>query len=148
MTACAAAPLVIAASQIGESHQASGAPCQDAYAWAEVRRGLFVIAVADGLGTVFRSDDGAAIVVEAAVNSAITACATGPARDDLPGLVRHSACAARAALEADAHELGVPLSDLASTLVLVAVSGSSVCAAQVGDSDGEGSGAGRAEGEP
>src|SRR5437588_3764052 len=126
MTACAAAPFVIGACQIGESHQASGAPCQDAYAWAEVRRDLLVIAVADGVGAAHRSDEGAAIVVEAAVNGALTACAGEWAPDDLAGLLRRSATAARAALERHAEDLDVSLSDLASTLVLVAVSGSSV----------------------
>jgi Protein phosphatase 2C len=133
MTACAAAPFVIAASQIGESHQASGAPCQDAYAWAEVSRGLLLIAVADGVGAAPRSDEGAAIVVEAAVNSALTACGEESTPDDLPGLLRRAATAARAALERHAEEHEVSLSDLASTLVVVAVSGGSVCAAQVGD---------------
>jgi hypothetical protein len=133
MTACGTAPLVIAATRIGESHQASGAPCQDAFAWAEVDRGLLVIAVADGLGAAPRSDEGAAIIVQAAVDGALAACAAEPAAHDLERLVRLSTFAARAAVEGYADVSGIPLSELASTLVLVAVGGSSVCAAQVGD---------------
>jgi hypothetical protein len=133
MTACGTAPLVIAATRIGESHQASGAPCQDAFAWAEVSRDLLVIAVADGLGTAPRSDEGAAIIVEAAVDSAVAARAEDPADHDLEQVVRLGAFAARAAVEGHADEFGIPLSDLASTLVFVAVSGGAVCAAQIGD---------------
>jgi hypothetical protein len=133
MTACGTAPLVIAARRIGESHEASGAPCQDAFAWTEVNRDLLVIAVADGLGAAPRSDEGAAIIVQAAVDSAVAATAAEAAAPDLQHLVRLAAFAARAAVEGHADESGIPLSDLASTLVFVAVSGSTVCAAQVGD---------------
>jgi hypothetical protein len=135
MTACGTAPLVIAATRIGESHEASGAPCQDAFAWAEVSRDLLVIAVADGLGTAPRSDEGAAIIVEAAVDSAVAARAGEPVDHDhdLEDVVRLGAFAARAAVEGLADEFGIPLSDLASTLVFVAVSGGAVCVAQVGD---------------
>jgi hypothetical protein len=133
MTACGTAPLVIAATRIGEYHEASGAPCQDAFAWAEVNRDLLVIAVADGLGTAPRSDEGAAIIVRAAVDSTVAACAEEPAVHDLEHVVRLAAFAARAAVEGHADELGIPLSDLASTLVFVAVRGGAVCAAQVGD---------------
>src|SRR5438270_66790 len=112
MTACGAGPVVLAATRVGGSHEAVGVPCQDAYAWAEAGGGVLVIAVADGLGTAPRSDEGAAIAVEAAVNGAL---------------------AARAALEAHAEECAVALSDLASTLVFVAVKEGTVCVAQVGD---------------
>jgi hypothetical protein len=100
-----------------------------------VGRDLLVIAVADGLGTAPRSDEGAAIIVGAAVDSAVAARAEEPADHDLDleHVVRLGAFAARAAVEDHADEFGIPLSDLASTLVFVAVGGSAVCAAQVGD---------------
>ena len=133
MTGCGAGPVVLAATQTGGSHEASGVPCQDAYAWAEAGCGVLVIAVSDGVGTAPRSDEGAAVAVEAAVNGALAACADESVSHDLEGLVRLSACAARAAVEAHADDSGVALSDLASTLVFVAVRDGAVCVGQVGD---------------
>src|SRR5205823_2642351 len=51
----------------------------------------------------------------------------------LQRLVRQSVSAAQAALEAHAEDVAVALSELATTLVLVAVRDGTVCAAQVGD---------------
>ena len=99
MTGCGAGPVVLAATQTGGSHEASGVPCQDAYAWAEAGCGVLVIAVSDGVGTAPRSDEGAAVAVEAAVNGALAAGADESVSHDLEGLVRLSACAARAAVD-------------------------------------------------
>jgi len=132
VTTCRTRPPVLAATQTGCSHESSGAPCQDAFAWVEAGDRLLVIAVADGLGTAPRAEEGAAVAVEAAVNAALAACHEGP-QAALGALARGSVEAARAALESLADDGEVPLSALATTLIVVAASGDRVCVAQVGD---------------
>src|SRR5438309_1952240 len=77
MTGCGAGPVVLAATQTGGSHEASGVPCQDAYAWAEAGCGVLVIAVSDGVGTAPRSDEGAAGAVVAEIGEDL-ALVSGP----------------------------------------------------------------------
>lgn len=61
---------VVCASEIGTSHERTGAPCQDS-CWAQVDRlwqdELLSVFVSDGAGSAVRGGEGAEIAIEAAV---------------------------------------------------------------------------------
>lgn len=59
----------IGASVIGTSHQARGAPCQDAHYFFILPQQTLLIAVADGAGSARRADEGARLVVQQAAKA-------------------------------------------------------------------------------
>lgn len=59
---------VLAASVCGTSHQHRSIPCQDACCWKRGSDDILLAAVADGAGSVTRSDLGANVAVEAAID--------------------------------------------------------------------------------
>lgn len=141
---------VVAASLAGTSHIANGLPCQDAHGWRELPGGLLIAAVADGAGSAPRSDEGAELVVDAALEAMaagllagveagappVAAAADGADgdRDDRAAAVLRAAfAAAREALLARAADEGFAPRELACTLALAVADGRSVTAAQVGD---------------
>jgi len=150
MAEAAGAWRVLAASLAGTSHIATGLPCQDAHGWRELPGGLLIAAVADGAGSASRSDEGAAIAVEAALDE-LTArliagdvdCGPEPGQGPDPDLdldqassavaLRAAFAAAREALLARAAAEGFPARDLACTLALAVVDAQALTAAQVGD---------------
>lgn len=138
---------VVAASLAGTSHIANGLPCQDAHGWRELPGGLLIAAVADGAGSASRSDEGAALAVEAALEelaARLTADdahrgpepdpGADPGMDPVPAAALRAAfAAAREALLARAAAEGFPARDLACTLALAVVDARALSAAQVGD---------------
>lgn len=52
----------------GTSHQRRSLPCQDAWCWKRASDDILLAAVADGAGSVTRSDVGAKVAVEAAID--------------------------------------------------------------------------------
>lgn len=138
---------VLAASLAGTSHLATGLPCQDAHGWRELPGGLLITAVADGAGSASRSDEGAALAVEAALEElAVRLMAddahrgrepdlgADPDIDPVPAAALRAAFAvAREALMARAAAEGFPARDLACTLALAVVDAQALTAAQVGD---------------
>lgn len=138
---------VLAASLAGTGHIATGLPCQDAHGWRELPGGLLIAAVADGAGSASRSDEGAAIAVEAALDklaARLMAADADGGREPAPGAdpdidqvhaaaLRAAFAAAREALMARAAVEGFPARDLACTLALAVVDARALTAAQVGD---------------
>lgn len=137
MTAPAAPQLwrVLAASVAGSGHIERDAPCQDAHRVAVTAAGDLVIAVADGAGSAPRSDEGARVAVDAAVDCAVAAAEGETELDE--AAVRAAVAAARDAVHAaaagDAACDRRDPRDLATTLAVVVAAGDRVLAAQVGD---------------
>ncbi len=111
---------VLGARVAGESHARTGTPCQDAFAWRAIEAGNVVLAVADGLGSAPRSDEGAREAVEAAVEAAVAGASLADA-----------VAAARAALEGLSPESA--LRSFACTLIVVAWQDGTARAAHIGD---------------
>lgn len=119
---------VAGASRPGRGHRTRGIPCQDSHAaWQDPAGGRAVAAVADGLGSCPLSDAGS----RAAVDAAVAALAAEPTWDE--AAVVRAFEAARAAIEAEAAQRGVPVNDLSTTLQLAALDGSRLWAGMVGD---------------
>jgi hypothetical protein len=111
-----------------------GLPCQDACAFCTLPSGLSVIAVADGLGSAVKSEIGAKLTVDAAVALAIDEF--GKPKHLIPPLgeiARASVHSARKALEQKAAEEQWSLSDLACTVIVVAVHEDQLAIGHIGD---------------
>lgn len=132
---------VVAASVRGDGHEKAGQLCQDAHFWqalpgeAAGDSGVLLAAVADGAGSAPLAEVGSSIAARAAVQAL---CASAlPPRDGndecwkawLAAALR----AARAAVEEEARSRQVEAGEMATTLIVAAVAGELVAAAQVGD---------------
>jgi hypothetical protein len=118
---------IVGASAVGSSHVRRGTPCQDAFCVYE-HGDAYAIAVADGLGTAARSELGASVATAAAAARAL------PLRDDDPVEAALDAMlAAREALQICAELSGIPLRDLACTLMVVAGNAERIGIAHLGD---------------
>lgn len=122
------------ASGRGSSHEANGAPCQDAHAGARLPGGWVALAVADGAGSASLSQIGANLAVSTAIERAavvVDAGAKGPAK--IRTLMMEVIAHTRERVLVEARVRGVPPFELASTL-LVALAGPELTAtAHVGD---------------
>lgn len=128
---------VLGASARGTSHVAAGTPCQDAH--HVVTDGeLLVLAVADGAGSAPLGGEGATLAscwaaeLTARRLRARDASAGGPC-PGLTGVLRDVMARTRDRLRRDAYRRDVPLRDLATTLVLCAMTRDELGVAQVGD---------------
>lgn len=125
----------VGAAVRGVSHQRSGQPCQDAF---EIRSGggdTLLIAVADGAGSAALAEIGSGCAARAAVEG-LARLLPAPALHgslDWRHLLRETLAATRTALEAEASSRNRPLSDLATTLLVAAVTPALVAVVQVGD---------------
>lgn len=126
--------VVFGASVIGPLHVQMGLPCQDACAFRLWDDGTGVVAVADGLGSAARSDLGAGLAVEAAVE------AVEQLRNNQNGfvtplelVVKSAVDAARSMLERKAVEENCGLRDLACTIIAAVISRDQLSVAHVGD---------------
>ena len=133
---------MVAASVRGTAHVRTGAPCQDAHAFTLLADGTLLAAVADGLGSVPLADVGARQAAEVAVAAMRRAIAAAPrrpcrvAKRPIIGahVVHEAFTAARRALEVEARTRRVPLSALATTLLVVMVApGGAASVGQLGD---------------
>jgi hypothetical protein len=112
----------LGASVAGAGHRARGAGCEDAFAVGVDDEGALLVAVADGAGSAPAAARGSA----SAVAIAMAALRAGAAAGDAVLL-------ARGALEDLADAAGLPLSDLATTLLVVRAGGGRLETSQVGD---------------
>jgi hypothetical protein len=129
---------VAAASVCGSGHERAGLPCQDAHQWATVAERLLVVAVADGAGSAPMSADGAAIAVASATEAlreelASSADVLKLPDEGLESILKNALAMAKSALESEANKRSLPVSALATTLVLVLAGPGLAAAAQVGD---------------
>lgn len=143
---------VTGASVAGASHLKTGQPCQDAFAWERLPDGTLAVAVADGAGSALLGEIGAAVAVQAALQSlrhsldplSCTSTEDDSAENpDDPQTVEHefrgsdllraALAAAKDAVEMEAWARQLPERELASTLILILAIPQQVYAAQIGD---------------
>lgn len=110
----------------GAGHRVRGAGCEDAHLARRTDTGL-VLVVADGAGSAARSQRGAEAVV-----TAVGDVLAGADVADL-ALVAVAIGRARAALEAEARDVGCPLGDLATTVHVAWLAGERLLTGQIGD---------------
>jgi hypothetical protein len=127
--------IIVGATAQGASHEKTGAPCQDAVAWARSDSGRhLVVALADGGGSAPAAEVGARTAVDS-VASSFAARVNAAEAEGVTGeqLVQELFSAARAAVAAAASAGQRPITDLATTLCVVLAYRDELCAAQVGD---------------
>lgn len=128
------APFAFGASVIGPLHVQKGLPCQDACAFEVVSAKYSIIVVADGLGSAAHSERGAAVAVQAALDSLKKGLEDGePTGELLLGLVGGAVRAARQALEEASVLENCALRDLACTLIVLTATPDSLAVAHIGD---------------
>lgn len=122
------------ASALGTSHRQTGQACQDYGAVKMTAGGILIAACADGAGSAAHSEIGAQLAAEALLASAerhLQEGATAEAPE--PKIILGWYEAARLRVAAEADSLGVPIRQLATTLLFAAVAESWVAFAQIGD---------------
>jgi len=127
---------VVPASVPGTGHEKRGLPCQDAYDWTRLPKGILVAAVADGAGSAALSEVGSAVATQTAVATLGNNTATLQLQKDdraWESLLSEALAAAQQAIAAEAVARDVELRDLATTLIIVIATPGLVAAAQVGD---------------
>ena len=126
---------VVAASVAGVSHEKAGLPCQDAHGIRQLSEVVLLAAVADGAGSATLAEVGARVAVEVGLQTLehrIRATSSANAQVSAEDL-KEALEAVRAALEAEAEAQQEPVRELATTLLLAAVSSDQVAVLQVGD---------------
>jgi hypothetical protein len=125
---------VVGVSQAGVSHQATDGRCEDAFD-TRVRQsdGLLTIAVADGAGSAKHAASGSRYACARALEWLDVGLDLMPLPSHIEVVLREALCQTQNDLTLLSGELGVPVDELACTLVLL-VAGPEMCAAaQVGD---------------
>lgn len=120
------------AAQVGRGHQMAGVPCQDK-TMTMCRNGVTAIALADGAGSARFSHEGAACAVEAVCE---VLCRKFEELSATASPLDMRLCVLGAVSERmtrRAEELGVPISELACTLLAVAVRENRYLIFHVGD---------------
>jgi hypothetical protein len=110
-----------------------GVPCQDAFAFQSLPLGVSFIAVADGLGSATRSDIGARLAVNIAVETALASLQNDNAKSPLTDIVKVAAGEARNGLASRASADGCLVRDLACTMIAVVLKPDEIAVAHVGD---------------
>jgi L-aminopeptidase/D-esterase-like protein len=124
-------PYVFGAKTAGRGHQIKKIPCQDAFYSDFYQSSHVIIAVADGLGSASRSDLGAQIAVESAVNAVTSLMAQG--ETDNRQLLYDGIRQARNDLFKRAAEEICQVRELASTILLIIASRDGIAVAHIGD---------------
>lgn len=123
---------VAAASVCGTSHQRLGLPCQDAHGYATLDDGALLIVVADGAGSAAQSQVGSDAAVRAVLQYMGRVASGSPVYGVEKGL-RLSLDLASQVVGQEAMKRGLDPRELATTLMVVRATPTSVAAAQVGD---------------
>lgn len=126
---------MIAASVPGAGHVRTGLPCQDAYLVSHMAGGGVLAAVADGLGSAARAEEGAQLAVAVAISTLqeILSTAHPPDKAAWMEALQQTFICARFALEVLADANVRPLSDYATTLIVVAMTDKWLAVGQLGD---------------
>jgi uncharacterized protein YegL len=124
---------IMGRSEIGPLHVWKGIPCQDAFASAILPTGHGIIAVADGLGSVAKSEIGSWVAVEAGVNALLKMTNEELLKVDMVSLTQTSVRAARKALEEKKEALACTLRELACTFITIVMYEDNVAVAHIGD---------------
>jgi hypothetical protein len=126
---------VLGVSVVGAGHVRGGQVCQDAHRWRCLPGGVLVVAVADGAGSVPQAEVGSVRAVEVAITTGADRLGD-PARlapDGWAALLTDVFRTARQAVEQEAAARCEPPGNLASTLLLVFVTPTTIAAGQIGD---------------
>lgn len=127
---------VVGASVRGVSHIKSGQSCQDAHHWQVTPSGVLIGAVADGAGSAPLAEFGADAAVAGAVEAVWQAVQNGmlPETDeDWRDLLAEGLRGALSGVERAAEARSASTRDLASTLILMIATPTTVAVAQIGD---------------
>jgi hypothetical protein len=131
---------VVGASARGAAHEKNMTPCQDANAHRHIDAEWVALAVADGLGSAAQSEVGARIAAECAVSElAKHVCAHLAKAKHVENeaewreVMDEVVGAAREAVEKEAESLGIPVRELASTLLVLLLGPEMTVAVQIGD---------------
>jgi serine/threonine protein phosphatase PrpC len=124
----------ISASVQGTSHLRLNLPCQDAHECV-LDEHHAIIAVADGLGSAVKAEEGAKLASVSAVEAIRHMLSIAPPLDTVERqqLLYSGFAAARQALEALACETETPLRDYGTTLIVVVLSNDWFAVGQLGD---------------
>jgi serine/threonine protein phosphatase PrpC len=127
---------VLAASVCGTSHVKNNLLCQDAHRFSILPDNVLVAVVADGAGSASQGKVGAMLATEAVVEHiSLTEITFSTLRDDklICSVLADAMLAALKALESEASAASLPVSDFATTLIIVVASPNVVAVAQIGD---------------
>lgn len=126
---------VLAASERGVSHEQSDAPCQDAHAWIELAPDMVICAVADGLGSAPRSEEGSRLAADTAVQAIRAALkeSTPSSEDDWRSLLSSAFTRTADALRAKAAEVVETVEAFDTTLIVSVSTSDWTASAHVGD---------------
>jgi serine/threonine protein phosphatase PrpC len=125
---------IFSASTQGTSHLLSGTPCQDAHAFHIWETGM-IAAVADGLGSASRSDQGAQLAIEAALTMLDQLFMTCQL-DDLDNWAQYLSSAftaARESLERAATSSSCSLREYGTTLIVLIIAQNHLAVGHLGD---------------
>lgn len=120
----------VGASVIGTGHIRSGKPCQD-YHGHHVLNECVIAAVADGIGSAGRSEEGAKIAVNASIDHLKESI--GSIKDRSKNIVRHAFLKAREALENVSETQNTELRDYATTLLVAIAFPDMLITGHIGD---------------
>lgn len=125
---------IIGASIIGTSHLRAGLPCQDAHGYRVWKSGV-ITAVADGLGSATKSDEGARLAVGTVLDLLENDLTIhSPANNEDWSEVLASAFAvARQRLEQAAETSSLPLREYGTTLLVAIVTSDRLAVGHIGD---------------
>ena len=125
---------VKASSVPGASHRRVGKECQDYNCWRVTANGTLIVTVADGAGTARWGAEGAKLASTTAAAALESRIAGQEAAGiDWSRVLQDSLVEARTRLQNEATMLGIEMTELATTLILVAATPNLVAAAQIGD---------------
>ncbi len=125
---------IIGASVPGTNHSRIGLPCQDSHGYRIFNYGV-IAAVADGLGSASRSDEGAWLAVETSLETLSQTLAVGlPSSDDqwlfilsdVFSIVRH-------ALAQTAASVDLPMREFGTILIVSVITRNQVITGHIGD---------------
>jgi len=125
---------IVAASTPGTSHIRTNLPCQDAHGYRIVDN-LVIAAVADGLGTAAKADDGAKLAVETTLETLATSLGSvvPTDADGWEMVLRHAFLQSHERLRDTAEENAVPLRDYGTTLIAAVITETWLAVGHIGD---------------
>lgn len=125
---------MISASVVGTSHLRLGLPCQDAHGCRVLENGAMA-AVADGLGSAAKADEGARQAVDTALDTLERALHThSPVNaQDWGGVLANAFFQARQRLEQTAEMIALPLREYGTTLLVAVVTVDGLAVGHLGD---------------